>query len=416
MAELQANDPSSLYFLKILLLHNFYGSSAPSGENTVFLAERDLLRLNGHQLIEFTQHSDNIRGKGIIGLIRGACSTPWNPFSKYKLRRFLQTEKPDILHVHNTFPLLSPSIFYAAQGLNTAVVFTLHNYRVFCAAGIPMRNSLPCTECLDKRSVSPALKYGCYRNSRAATVPMAFMISLHRKLGTWQNHVDAFISLTEFQKRKMAGAGLPEGRIYVKPHFYANPPASLSWSVREPKVVFIGRLGMEKGIHVLIDAWKQWGGEAPMLEIIGDGPERVALEKQADENNPAGNILFMGQLPYEETQTILSRASLLILPSLCFEGFPMAIREAFALGVPVAASQLGSMPDIVTDGQDGVLFLPGNADDLLEKVSSVWQKPEMMSAMAENARKAFEERYTAERNYEMLMEIYRRAMERRAAR
>ena len=238
---------------------------------------------------------------------------------------------------------------------------------------------------------------------------MALMIAIHRRLGTWQKRVDAFIALTAFQKRKMAEAGLPEDRIYIKSHFYADPPDAFPWPDREPKVVFIGRLGMEKGIHVLIDAWKQWGGEAPMLEIIGDGPERVALEKQADENNPAGNILFMGQLPYEETQTILSRASLLILPSLCFEGFPMAIREAFALGVPVAASQLGSIPDIVTDGQDGVLFLPGNADDLLENVSSVWQKPQALAVMGENARKAFEERYTAERNYEMLMEVYRRA-------
>ena len=393
----------------ILLCHNFYGSTAPSGENTVFLAERDLLRQNGHQVLQFVRHSDDIRDSGVAGLIRGACSTPWNPFSKYKLRRFLQTEKPDILHVHNTFPLLSPSIFHAAHGLNTAVVFTLHNYRVFCAAGIPMRNSMPCTECLDKRSVSPALKYGCYRNSRVVTVPMALMIALHRQLGTWQKHVDAFICLTEFQKSKMVGAGLPEDRIYVKPHFYADPPSALPWPDREPKVVFIGRLGMEKGIHILIDAWKQWGEKAPMLEIIGDGPERYALEKQADENNPAGNIRFMGQLPYEETQKILARACLLILPSLWFEGFPMVIREAFALGVPVAASRLGSMPDIVTDEENGVLFAPGDAKDLFEKVSSVWQKPGSLAVMGKNARKAFEERYTAERNYEMLMEIYRRA-------
>jgi glycosyltransferase involved in cell wall biosynthesis len=178
-------------------------------------------------------------------------------------------------------------------------------------------------------------------------------------------------------------------------------------------VVFIGRLGMEKGINVLIDAWKRWGEKAPMLEIIGDGPERNTLEKQVAE---AGNIRFMGQVPYEETQKKLARASLLLLPSLCFEGFPMVIREAFALGVPVAASRLGSMPDIVTDEQDGALFSPGDADDLLEKVSSIWEKPEALAVMAKNARKTFEARYTAGRNYDTLMEIYRHAMERQAAR
>ena len=362
-----------------------------------------MLRQHGHQVLEFTRHSDDIRDKGVAGLISGACSTPWNPFSKKELQKYLLAEKPDILHVHNTFPLLSPSIFHAVRRLNTAVVFTLHNYRVFCAAGIPMRENLPCTECLDKRSAFPALKYGCYRNSRAATVPMALMIAIHRRLGTWQKRVDAFIALTAFQKRKMAEAGLPEDRIYVKPHFYADPPDALPWQDREPKVVFIGRLGMEKGLHVLIDAWKQWGEEAPVLEIVGDGPERVALERQV---GGTGNIRFMGQLAFGETQKILARACLLILPSLWFEGFPMVIREAFALGVPVAASRLGSMPDIVTDGKDGVFFTPGDAGDLLERISSIWRKPEALAVMAENARKTFEERYTAERNYEALMEIY----------
>lgn len=397
---------------KILLCHNFYGSSAPSGENTVFFAERDLLRQHGHTVIEFSRHSDDIRDNGIFGLVRGACATPWNSFSKHALRTILQAEKPDFLHVHNTFPLLSPSIFHAARGLNTAVVFTLHNYRMFCAAGIPMRNSLPCTECLDQKSVLPALKYGCYRHSRAATVPMALMIALHRRMGTWQRQVDAFIALTAFQKHKMADAGLPEDRVHIKPHFYADPPNSLPWKERESRVLYIGRLGSEKGVHALIDAWRQWGEAAPVLEIIGDGPERDNLENTASQNSPV-KIRFLGQLPFSDTQQALARSCLLILPSLWFEGFPMVIREAFALGVPVAASRLGSMPDIVTEGQNGVLFTPGDAQDLLRKVRDVWERQERLAVMAVNARKEFEEKYTAGRNYERLMEIYGFAMERR---
>lgn len=398
--------------MKILLVHNFYGSSAPSGENTVFLAERDLLVQHGHQVIEFVRHSDDIREKGVFGLVQGACSTPWNPFARSALRRVLEAEQPDVMHVHNTFPLLSPSIFHAARGLGTAVVLTLHNFRLFCAAGIPMRDSRPCTRCLDKKSVVPSLRHGCYRGSRMATLPMAAMIALHRHLGTWRTCVDAFVALTRFQKGKMVDAGLPAERVYVKPHFYPDPPAARPWEQREPKAVYVGRLGTEKGVQVLIGAWQRWGGSAPLLEIIGDGPERARLEKMAG----AGlnrNIVFRGQLAYDQTQQALSRSCLLILPSLCFEGFPMVIREAFALGVPVAASRLGSMPDIVDDGKNGVLFTPGDPRDLLQKIQAVWENPAQAAAMAKNARQTFEGRYTAQTNYTLLMDIYQNAVKRR---
>mgnify|MGYP003609736942 CR=1 FL=1 len=395
--------------MKILLCHNFYGSSAPSGENAVFLAEQELLRQNGHTVIECTRHSDEIRSKGVLGLAQGAFATPWNPFSKARLRRMLRAEQPDVLHVHNTFPLLSPSIFHAAYGLKTAVVLTLHNYRLFCAAGIPMSNGQPCTECLDQQSVTPALQYGCYRNSRLATVPMALMIALHRRLGTWFRQVDGFIALTEFQKNTMVAAGLPADRVHIKPHFYPDPPVAIPWEQRRPKVVYVGRLGAEKGIQVLIEAWERWGENAPLLEIIGDGPEKNSLEKMA-RLNTAETLRFFGQLSFAETQQRLAGASLLVLPSLWFEGFPMVIREAFALGVPVAASRLGSMPDIVSDGENGVLFAPGDADDLLQKLQSLWQDRNKLAEMAVNARREFEMRYTAEKNYLMLMEIYRQAV------
>ncbi len=191
--------------MKILLVHNFYGSSAPSGENTAYLAERELLKKYGHEVIEFTRHSDDIRNRAFWGTLIGAFSTPWNPFCMRSIRRLLERERPDIMHAHNTFPLLSPSVFRAARGLSTATVLTLHNYRIFCAAGIPMRNSITCIECIEKDSVVPAMLYGCYRNSRLASIPMAAMISLHKRLGTWKRDVDAFVALTEFQRKKMTG-------------------------------------------------------------------------------------------------------------------------------------------------------------------------------------------------------------------
>jgi len=392
--------------MKIVLSHNFYGSTAPSGENNVYLAERKLLKDNGHVILEYTRESDEIRDKGIRGDIKGALSTPWNPFSVRGLKKVLEDERPDILHVHNTFPLLSPAIFRAARKTKTATILTLHNYRIFCAAAIPLRDGMPCTECLDKRSVIPALRYGCYRQSRLATLPLAIMISLHRKIGTWHKDVDAFIVLTEFQKNKMIEGGLPSDSIYIKPHFYPNPPQPVPWEERYPRIIFIGRLSKEKGVHVLIEAWQRWGPEAPLLEIIGDGPERGSLEREAGKADNTVRIKFYGQLQFPETQERLSRSRLLILPSLCFEGFPMVIREAFSLGIPVAASRMGSIPCIVTEGVNGRLFIPGDPDDLYRIVKGLWTEQERLARMAGTARAEFENEYTAEKNYKRLMEIY----------
>jgi glycosyltransferase involved in cell wall biosynthesis len=337
-------------------------------------------------------------------------AVPWNPFAVCGLRRLLEQDQPDIMHVHNTFPLLSPAIFCAARGSKTATVLTLHNYRIFCAAAIPLRDGMPCIECMDKRSVIPALRYGCYRQSRLATIPLAIMISLHRKIGTWHKDVDAFIALTEFQKDKMIEGGLRSDRIHVKPHFYSNPPEPVPWEGRDPRIVYIGRLSREKGVHVLIEAWQRWGPEAPMLDIIGDGPERSFLEREAGRTDIRGKLTFYGQLPFPETQERLSRSRLLILPSLCFEGFPMVIREAFSLGIPVAASRIGSIPCIVTEGINGRLFVPDDPDDMYRIMRGLWTEQEGLSRMANAARTEFEEKYTAEKNYKRLMEIYEAAL------
>jgi glycosyltransferase involved in cell wall biosynthesis len=396
--------------LKVLLAHNFYGSTAPSGENSVYLAEKELLKSHGHSIIEFSRHSDEIRNRGFIGKLQGGLATPWNPFTAQKIRQLLKTEKPDILHVHNTFPLLSPSIFHAVKEFPTATVFTLHNYRIFCAAAILMQNTHPCSECLEKQSVFPALKYGCYRESRLATLPMIAMIGLHRRMKTWQKHVDAFITLSDFQRNKLIEFGLPSEKIHIKPHFYPQPPSPRPWSKRQQKVVFIGRLGAEKGLHVLLDAWKNWGESAPPLEIIGEGPERIKIEKFIKGNRIDCRVVLMGQLPFVQTQERLAEASLLILPSLCFEGFPMVIREAFALGVPVAASRIGAIPCIIREGVNGVMFTPGDSTDLLKMVKPLWGNSVKLSDLGEAARKEFEEKYTSDKNYDLLMEIYRAAI------
>ena len=392
--------------MKVLLVHNFYGSAAPSGENQVFEAEKALLQSRGHEVAEFTRQSDEIRGHGVWGSIQGAAATPWNPWSARAIRQAVARFVPDVVHVHNTFPLISPSVFHALAGTGVARVLTLHNYRLFCPAAIPMRAGQVCTDCLDRRSVLPALQHGCYRNSRLATVPLALNVALHRAAGTWSHQVDAFITLTEFQRQRVVDAGLPASRVYVKPNFYPGNPAVAPWDQRQPVVVFAGRLTAEKGVATLIRAWQLWGLEAPELRVLGDGELRGELESMA-----AGlPVRFLGQVDAAEAQRQIAQASLLVLPSECFEGFPMVVREAFAFGTPAAVADLGPLPGIVRHGVGGVVFDARNPESLLHTVRTAWQAPGRLENLGQGARQAFDTLYNEEANYMTLMRVYGQAM------
>lgn len=391
--------------MKVLLVHNFYGSAAPSGENLVFQAEKDLLLAHGHEVREFTRHSDEIRSKGGVGIIQGAIATPWNPWMFKAIRREVEQFQPDVVHVHNTFPLISPAIFHAI-GQSAAKVLTLHNYRLFCPAAIPMRNGIVCTDCLDGHSVVPAMIHGCYRGSRLATVPLAAGVALHRAIGTWKRHVDAFIALTAFQRTLMISAGLPEELVQVKPNFYPGNPTPVPWNERGDYVVFAGRLTKEKGVEALVRAWALWGTHAPELRVVGDGPLRSSLEKLS-----AGlPVKFLGQLTAARAQSQIAGAKLLILPSEWFEGFPMVIQEAFAFGTPVAVSDIGPLATIVRHEKNGVVFSPADPGSLVDKVQEVWAAPHLLERLAKGAKQTFEAEYTEDANYRLLMAIYEQAI------
>ena len=395
--------------MRILLAHNYYGSAAPSGENQVFEAEGNLLRQRGHDVSEFIRHSDAIRAKGAWGKVKGALSTPWNPFAAKAMRKKLETSHPDIVHVHNTFPLISPAIFHTI-GNQSARVLTLHNYRLLCPAAIPMRAGRICTDCLDRRSVLPALWHGCYRGSRLATLPLAANVALHRRMGTWTKQVDAFIALTDFQRERMIEAGLPADLVHVKPNFYSGNPAIVPWAVRRPSVVFAGRLTAEKGLLALVRAWMKWGASAPELRIVGDGDLRGELERLAA-TVPEVPIRFLGQVSGAVAQAEIARARMLMLPSECFETFGLVILEAFAFGTPAAVSNIGPLPSIVRQGKNGVVFAPGDPLSLLGAVRAAWEKTGELERLAAGARRSFEALYTEEANYRILLAIYEQAME-----
>jgi glycosyltransferase involved in cell wall biosynthesis len=398
--------------MRILLVHNFYGSSAPSGENRVVLEERDLLREAGHEIIEHFAYSDTVRDRGLLPLLKTALQVPWNHAARRRLARRVREVQPDIVHVHNVFPLFSPAIFGAAAGGRAAVIHTLHNYRVFCPGALLLRDNRVCTDCVERRSVIPALEHGCYRRSRLATAPLAACVALHRALGTYQRHVDAFIALTEFQKEQLSKAGLPPERIFVKANCLPSMVEPVPWEQREEKCVFVGRISREKGVRVLLDAWAAWGPSAPQLQIIGDGPELEELRSAAP-TRVAGRISFCGQKSPEDTQALLSRARVLIMPSICYEGFPLVFREAVGYGVPVIASRIGALPELVEAHGSGRLFEAGNAQSLQQVLSSLWRDDSALRAISTAASAEARARYSPQANLAAFDAIYGLALERK---
>ena len=293
------------------------------------------------------------------------------------------------MHVHNTFPSFSPAIFRALPpGLPR--VLTLHNARLFCPAAVPLRDGRVCTECLDRRSVLPSLLHACYRQSRLATLPLAASSWLHRAMGTWERHLDAFVLLTAYQRELLVGAGLPADRAHVKPNFYPGDPRPVPWAEREERVVFAGRLDATKGVRTLVEAWLGWD-EAPELQVVGGGPLEPPLRALAA---ASARIRLLGQRSPSETEALIARARLLVLPSPAFEGFPMVIREAFAFGTPVAVSDIPSLAGVVEAGVSGVRFTAGDPARLREVVRAAWNEAGLLERLSGGARAAFDRHYS----------------------
>ncbi len=392
--------------MKIIMVHNFYSSAIPSGENQVFLAEKKVLEENGFFVGTFLRHNNDIKKKPVLGALKSAVLAPWNFSAVRQLRKICQDNRVDLIHVHNTFPMLSPSVFYAVPK-NVATVLTLHNYRIFCPAAIPMRAGKVCTLCIDQRTYLPSIFHGCYKKSRAATLPLAFSNALHDYIKTWHDKVDAFICLSDFQRELVIKAGLPAERVHVKPNFYPGNPTVVPWSERKPYVVFVGRLSSEKGVMTLIRAWKKWGSLAPELRIIGSGELRCELETMS-----AGlSVKFLGQLTVEQTQNEIGNSMLQILPSEWFETFGLVVIEAFAHGTPAAVSRIGALPSLVQHKNNGLIFEPADVDSLLNTVRSAWSDPALLQDLASNARQSFESHYTKEANLKMLVNIYDKAIQ-----
>jgi len=390
--------------MKVLLVHNYYQSSSPSGEDMVFKNEINLLKNNGVELITYTKHNDDIQNFNILEKSNLVFENIWSKGTYNELKSLVKTEKPDICHFHNIFYLISPSAYNACVDAGVPIVQTLHNFRFFCVNGLLMHDGKVCEKCVGKLPWRGVIN-GCYRDSIFYSAGIALMEGVHRLLKTWISKVDAYIALTEFGKQKFIECGLPEHKIFVKPHFSIDSPQPLYDS--DSYAVFIGRLSAEKGIHILLDTIRTLGiiNNKFRFKIIGDGPLKVHLQSIINTQS-IDNVEIIGRKSFNSYIDILSKSLFMILPSVSYEGFPMAIREAYACGKPVIASRLGAMAELIDDTKTGLLFEPGNSSDLAAKIKWMVENQNACVEMGKNARRVFEEKYTAEENYKTLMDIY----------
>jgi len=376
-----------------------------------------MLSAAGHTVARFEVSNDAIPagwGKCLFFF-----KTIWNRRSARAVREAIRRGKPDVAHFHNTFPLISPAAYHACAAEGVPVVQTLHNFRYCCLNAYLLRDAKVCELCLGKNPWRGVVRK-CYRDSYAQSFAVWAMLTTHRALGTYSRKVDAYIALTEFGKRKFVEAGLPEEKIYVKGNAVAGSAGRLTAPVftsgyreasrrtlltRHPPdqvVLYVGRLSPEKGPDVLVEAWKNSNLNARLV-IIGDGPERAALEKQA-----AGlsGVTFAGTLTAPQVADWMRRATVLVIPSVCYETFSLTLNEAAAAGLPVVASDLGAFAACVKDGETGFLFPPGDAAALARVLSD----PSKLRAVGENARRAFlAGESVPEKNVARLLEIYKKA-------
>lgn len=388
--------------MKILILHNRY--QIPGGEEGVVQAEKALLEANGHQVALMEVTNDSITG--LWGKLQAAASVVYSPTARQWVRQAIARFQPDIVHIHNFFPLLSPSVYDACREQGIPVVQTLHNYRLICPRAMPFRQGSICEACIGQPIPWQGVVHGCYRSSRTQSAAVATMLTWHRLRGTWEERVDAYIALTQFQKQKLLQAGFPADRIHVKPNFVFATDPLFQAIPREPFALFVGRLAEEKGVSLLLDAYRQGNLSLP-LKIVGDGPLRQQLQQQA---SGLEQVSFLGQQPKTAVLDLMHRASFLVFPSLWYEGFPLTLAEAFSCHLPAVVPQLGSMAEIVSDRHNGLHFSANDATALAQTIAWATAHPDAMHQMGQNAYQTYLDCYTPTVNYQQLMAIYQSVM------
>ena len=379
---------------KVLIVHNYY--QIPGGEDTVVANEKKLLEEHGHEVVLYTRHNSELKTLSKMQKLLLPISTIFN-FQTYKeVKKIIREEKIEIVHVHNTLNLVSPSVYYAAWSCQVPVVQTVHNFRLLCPGATFFRDGHVCEECLSK-GLTCAVKHKCYRGSRVQTLACVISTWIHRFIGTYKKL--NYICLTEFNRGKLLTLKqIKKEQIFIKPNFVEEAKEIIPYEKRKNQCIYVGRLEEIKGIDVLLEAWKLLGNDAPELLMCGKGP----LEdwaKEFIEKNRLSKVKLLGFVPNTEVRKMIGESKALILPTQVYEGFPMTIAESYACGTPVIGSDLGNTGSLIENGISGYRFDPKSSEGLAAAVKS-------MEKSESGLRPDFIKKYSSERNYRILREIY----------
>ena len=378
---------------RVMVVHNAY--RLRGGEDAVVDAELALLRQRGHAVEAFTRHNDELDQ---LPAAQAALDTVWSRRTVADMSAEISRFKPDVVHFHNTFPLISPSAYWTVRRAGLPVIQTIHNFRLHCPQAMYLRDGKVCEDC-NGRVPWRSVQHACYRESRVQSALLSTMLVTHRAIGTYRNQVTRYIALNDFCRNKLIEGGLPAERIVIKPNFVDL--AAPTDTVRAG-FLFVGRLSPEKGLGVLLSAWEQSDHCAP-LRIAGSGPQDQLVRDCA-------GVEQLGALPSTAIRTHMETAAALILPSICYESFPRTLVEAFAARLPVIAGRIGPLADLIDDGVTGLLYESADSHALAQCMRWAAQHPVELAAMGRNARLVYEQKFTAEINYRQLIAIYDEAL------
>lgn len=382
------------------MIHNRYLVSG--GEDGAVADDMALLQENGHEVQLLEHHNQELER---MGRINTAVRTLWSGDSYRVVRKTLESGRFDILHVHNFFPLWSPSVYYAAARAGVPVVQTLHNYRLMCVNAMLFRDGRICEKCLKKAFPLAGVAHGCYRESRMGSAVVGSMTGLHRLLNTWSKRVQVYIAVSQFAREKYIAGGLPAEKIVVKPNFVHPSPHPGSGG--RGYALYVGRLSAEKGIATMLRAWESARQPLP-LKIVGDGPLTDQVKAAAATSQ---KIAYLGRKPAAEVLELMREAELLVFPSELYETMGRTVIEALAVGTPVVTSALGERAAVVVPGETGFHFPAGDVMALRERVEWCSQNLPQVRSLRTAARKAFEENFTGEINADLLLNIYQKAQQ-----
>lgn len=386
--------------MRLLLCHNYY--KLAGGEDRCFEDESALLKSMGHNVVCYTKRNDHITG---LQQLKTATQAIWNRQTVREIRALIRQHQIQLVHCTNSFPVISPSLYFACRKERVPVIQSLQNYRLFCSNSYFLRDGKVCEQCVGKNFPWPAIQHGCYRDSRIGSAVVSSMQAIHHRLGSWSKRVDRFIAVTNFARQKYIECGLPADRISIKPNFIDPlPPLGTGASNR---ALFVGRLSPEKGIDLLLKAWADPSCSLA-IDFVGDGPLQENVINAA-KTNP--KIQYLGSKTPAQVLDIMSEARFIIVPSVWYEGLPRTIVESLGVGTPVLAAEIGGLTELVRPGAGGMRFTAGDSSSLAKGAAALCSNNSLISQMRVDARKEFLDRYTAEANYKMLLDIYEQTVQ-----